>query len=233
MTTRNYSQKFLLSAFALVLVSGLGASQAFADPLDAVPGAALPSVSTPQGSVVINFDGLTQGFVGTVFPHGGVTFSTTGVDMEVIPTGVSTPPNGFGAHAVVNTDFNGDIIVDLPPNTCANDFEVFMGNLPFQAEAFGIGGNLLTTIVGSSGAQTLSFAGFPVHSIVMTGTFYGIDDITFTPESCGVVGGEFLPIDSTALLLAGAQTNAVWLISALAVIGSVAFGALYITSKKN
>jgi hypothetical protein len=47
------------------------------------------------------------------------------------------------------------------------------------------------------------------------------------------VGGEFLPIDSAALLLAGAQTNAVWLLSALAVIGSVAFGALYITSKKN
>jgi len=47
------------------------------------------------------------------------------------------------------------------------------------------------------------------------------------------VGGEFLPIDSTALILAGAQTNAVWIMSALAVIGSVAFGALYITSKKN
>jgi len=48
-----------------------------------------------------------------------------------------------------------------------------------------------------------------------------------------VVGGEFLPIDSTALLLAGAQTNAVWIMSALAVIGSVTFGALYITTKKN
>ncbi len=48
-----------------------------------------------------------------------------------------------------------------------------------------------------------------------------------------LVGGELLPIDSTALLLAGAQTNAVWIMSALAVIGSVAFGALYITSKKN
>ncbi len=47
------------------------------------------------------------------------------------------------------------------------------------------------------------------------------------------VGGEFLPIDSTALLVAGAQTNAVWILSALAVIGSIAFGALYITSKKN
>ncbi|MCZ6582951.1 MAG: hypothetical protein O6761_07255 [Thaumarchaeota archaeon] len=48
-----------------------------------------------------------------------------------------------------------------------------------------------------------------------------------------VVGGEILPIDTTALLLAGAQTNAVWIMSALAVIGSIAFGALYITSKRN
>jgi len=48
-----------------------------------------------------------------------------------------------------------------------------------------------------------------------------------------VVGGEFLPIETTPLLLAAAQTNAVWIMSALAVIGSIAFGALYITSKKN
>ena len=59
-----------------------------------------------------------------------------------------------------------------------------------------------------------------------------IEDITTTPQKI-MVGGELLPIDTTALLLAGAQTNAVWIISALAVIGSVAFGALYITTKRN
>jgi len=47
------------------------------------------------------------------------------------------------------------------------------------------------------------------------------------------VGGELLPIDSTALLVAGAQTNAVWIMSALAVIGSVAFGALYLKTRRN
>jgi len=54
---------------------------------------------------------------------------------------------------------------------------------------------------------------------------------------CGTVvvpvGGEFMNIDTTALILAGAQTNAVWIMSALAVIGSVAFGALYLNSRKN
>lgn len=47
------------------------------------------------------------------------------------------------------------------------------------------------------------------------------------------IGGEIIPIQTTSLLLAGAQTNAVWIMSALAVIGSVAFGTLYITSRKH
>ncbi len=47
------------------------------------------------------------------------------------------------------------------------------------------------------------------------------------------VGGELLPINTTALILAGAQTNAVWIMSALAVIGSVAFGAIYLKTRKN
>jgi len=47
------------------------------------------------------------------------------------------------------------------------------------------------------------------------------------------VGGEFLSINTTALILAGAQTNAVWIMSALAAIGSVAFGALYLKTRKN
>jgi len=62
--------------------------------------------------------------------------------------------------------------------------------------------------------------------------FQYIDNVQVLVDDV-VVGGEFLPIDHTALLLAGAQTNAVWIMSALAVIGSVAFGALYLTSRKN
>jgi len=75
------------------------------------------------------------------------------------------------------------------------------------------------------------------------GTFDGICEqelIDFTEDCLETadiqlceVGGELLPIDSTALILAGAQTNAVWMISALAVIGSVAFGALYLTTRRN
>lgn len=52
-------------------------------------------------------------------------------------------------------------------------------------------------------------------------------------DSICLVGGELFPINTTALLLAGIQTNAVWIMSALAIIGSVAFGAVYITARKN
>ena len=48
-----------------------------------------------------------------------------------------------------------------------------------------------------------------------------------------VVGGSVLPIDTTALLVAGAQSNALWILTTLAVIGSVAFGALYLTTRRD
>jgi hypothetical protein len=70
----------------------------------------------------------------------------------------------------------------------------------------------------------------------------GIDDdgdglVDIDDPDCQVdeppVGGELLPIDATALLVAGAQANSVWILSALVVIGSVAFGTLYLTTKRN
>ncbi len=57
--------------------------------------------------------------------------------------------------------------------------------------------------------------------------------LIITAENCVIVGGTLLPLDTTALILAGAQTNTVWIMSVLAVIGSIAIGAVYITSKKN
>ena len=61
----------------------------------------------------------------------------------------------------------------------------------------------------------------------------GALDLWFALSADRTVGGELLQIDTTALLLAGTQTNAVWILSALVVIGSIAFGALYVSSKKN
>jgi len=46
------------------------------------------------------------------------------------------------------------------------------------------------------------------------------------------VGGEFIPIDATAVLIAGAQTNALGILSVFIVIGAISFGALVISVKR-
>ena len=47
----------------------------------------------------------------------------------------------------------------------------------------------------------------------------------------GPVGGEFLPIDSTALMLAGLQSSAIWMLPILA--GAAGIGAYYIKTRMN
>ncbi len=48
-----------------------------------------------------------------------------------------------------------------------------------------------------------------------------------------VVGGELIPIDTTALMLAGLQTSAIWMLPVLAGVAGSAFGVLYIKSRRN
>ncbi len=57
---------------------------------------------------------------------------------------------------------------------------------------------------------------------------FGDVPISTIPSICGPVGGELIPIDSTALLLAGAQANALWLIPAI--VAAVGIG-IVITRK--
>ena len=47
-----------------------------------------------------------------------------------------------------------------------------------------------------------------------------------------VVGGEMMPIDTTAVLIAGIQTNAYSIFGTFVVIGAIAFGALVISVKR-
>jgi len=63
--------------------------------------------------------------------------------------------------------------------------------------------------------------------------FGGDEPITTIPNTCPLVGGEFLSIDSTALVLAGLQSSAIWMLPALAGIAGTAFGVLYIKSRRN
>ncbi len=134
---------------------------------------------------------------------------------SLLPSGDPNSPTADGIHYLAISEFDNDAI-NAGGEIFVDTFTLVNG--PDLAAG---GGSAVTgwdgsTIVGD----------FGVYVIDLTG-------VDSTGVACTPVGGESFSIDTTALLLAGAQTNAVWIMSALAVIGSVAFGALYITSKKN
>jgi len=121
-------------------------------------------------------------------------------------------------------------------------FTLFFDNVQVDSHAFGQCPGL-NVVARSQLAATIPVVSAGAHEVKIQMTrpftvgltpFQYIDNVQVLVDMDEVVvGGEFLPIDHTALLLAGAQTNAVWIMSALVVIGSVAFGALYLTSRKN
>jgi len=118
-------------------------------------------------------------------------------------------------NANVLTQVDRSETIELDALGVRADGTIFVAGTPFSGD-----GRDVWTIATDG---TMTFIGNGVRQVA---------DLDFLP--CSVyVGGEFLPIDTTALLIAGAQTNAVWIMSALAVIGSIAFGALYLTSRKN
>jgi len=90
----------------------------------------------------------------------------------------------------------------FPINGFFNNFSPFLN-----------GGSLINVIESGTGQN---FDGDPIISI---------------PSICPVVGGEFLPIDSTALVLAGLQSSAIWMLPVLA--GAAGVGAYYIKTRMN
>jgi len=90
--------------------------------------------------------------------------------------------------------------------------------------------------------------GSPTVSLLENGKLLSLEDILETNQGSfvfiagdvqslimieEVVGGELLPIDSTALALAGLQTSAIWMLPVLAGVAGSAFGVLYIKSRRN
>jgi len=58
-------------------------------------------------------------------------------------------------------------------------------------------------------------------------TDYTLEHITITMQ---MVGGEMFPVDTTALILAGAELNAIWILPAIAAIG---IGAFVVSRKRS
>ncbi len=89
---------------------------------------------------------------------------------------------------------------------------------------------LISAGSGGSGPNFLSTVNTVTGLVSIIGqTVNGLDAIAFLPETA--VGGEFMSIDSTALLLAGLQSSAIWMLPVLA--GAAGVGAFYIKTRMN
>ena len=256
MNNVHYSQKLLISSLAAILVlavvmpayAQLNSGEDIVIPQDFVPSPATPA---SMDETLIDFETFPDTTpipfgtpITTQFAPVGVSLFTSGAFDPTIcqfglvgQSGVNTlcPLNTIGG--TIEIEFDG-CVTDV--STLALD----IGGAGIILEAFNAANVMVDSDsvtnagIGVGNVDTLSVSGDDIVRVDIRqitpglgGDGYTIDDLRFS--ECIVVGGEFLPIDSTALLLAGAQTNAVWILSALVVIGSRAFGALYITSKKN
>jgi len=104
------------------------------------------------------------------------------------------------------------------PFTNFGTFElgILFGPPNFNNLATFLNGGTLINVIESG--QDQNFEGMPITTI---------------PSICSVVGGELLSIDSTALMLAGLQSSAIWMLPVLAGVAGSAFGVLYIKSRRN
>ena len=188
--TKTILSTIMLAALMLSAITILTTQNVFAD--SAGPSTSEDEITTDAiaiiaGSSTIDFDALPQNnnALGTSLVIDGVSFSTSDRTLATDPTfSAWSQPNLLSAH-VVGNDHSGNIIIELPANTCATDIQFHIVNPPFSAEGFDVSGNLLHTITSSgSFTEVFDFTGFDVHKVVIDGTFYGIDDFTFSPVSC-------------------------------------------------
>jgi hypothetical protein len=156
---------------------------------------------------------------------GGMTVPYTTADPQVTKIGILITDNVPGGGNDLNSGNDDQHLADLGTQSAG------LGIVWYDLIRGATGSDAFYSLDATNSGGT--FTNLPSSGM---GVADAIIDIITDPDFCvepEVVGGEFLSIDTTALLVAGAQTNAVWIMSALAVIGSVAFGALYLSTKRN
>ena len=197
----------------LVGNNGIGSSY---DGLDFAPDGTLYGVLNGGGNLVIidETTGLILTDIGsTTLNVKGISFDNSGFLWAI--------DQNSNLYTIDTGDAQATFKIASNPSVQAASLQILCDGTAYVGTKFSfLGPNDFGTVDRITGAFSL-----------LSNSADTIGGLTVTDEC--LVGGELLPIDTTALILAGAQTNAVWIMSILAVIGSIAFGALYITSKKN
>ncbi len=178
--------------------------------------------STHVGSVIGNgvyglgdnggWDSDRNGYVGINFAADTAVMKFDFNDGAVCAVGgfVNYGPNEFPDPFVIRALDNGDVVLET--------FDV-RSDAPISTPAAQNDGAFRGIVRASN----------DIAAIELTGEFDVLDDLKFS-RNCIVVGGELIPIDTTALLLAGVQTNAAWLIP---VVLSVLGIGLFVVSRKS
>jgi len=237
--TLNNTQILLAGTIALVLVIGM-TSPAFAQvngggpdavPDDFTPVAAVPTVGS---EVLIDFETLPDT---TPIPSGtNITdqFASVGVAMFTTddPAGPNILQLGLPGQSGVNTlqsigaprDFEAFIGIDfVDPVSSASVLVLDVGEQGLILEAFNAADELVDSAsvvnpdLGVGEFDTLSVSGagivrLNVSQLLPSASLEGylIDDLRFTLET--IVAGELLPVDSSALVIAGLTSMSVWMI---------------------
>ena len=136
-------------------------------------------------ATVITFDEYTNvdysggEVTGVEWISDGILFSTPDLELNIGYT-TGSSPNSLGA-SVNSGDFDGSVYFEFIDYKYVTDLSFTIFNTPFQASAYDVSGNLLTTLVsGSDFTQYFDFSGYNVNSVQISGSEYAIDDVTFT-----------------------------------------------------
>ena len=167
----------------------------------------------------------------------------------------------IGTGNFFNIDFDANFVGGFLDGVKFPEFDPVTIAFDNPVAAFGfdmnqlMGGSFDITIQFTSGpdfvgnfpvtqSSSLEFVGFQseqidIETVIIQGDGtrgfdFAFDNFAFGGKGCEiVVGGELLPIDSTALILAGLQTSAIWMLPVLAGVAGSAFAVLYIKSRRN
>ena len=224
--------KLLAGTLALVLVSGFG-MPAFANPIEQITNGDFESgtfsgwtvSNTGSGNWNIN-DGtfVSQSPLGLTPPISGGFDALTdqggpGTHMLsepfVVPSGVVSANVNWNDRifnwAGVFMDPNQEVRVEIRDSTGANVLATIFSTNPGDT-LLQAGPNIrsfdITSIMQSLEGQTVRLCFEEEDDMFFFN--YIIDDVSLTIDTM-LVGGESLPIDSTALILAAAQSPAAWL----------------------
>jgi len=200
--------------------------------IGAANSAAMRVVANTEDAIPFNMFNHEAGpgvFTMTELTYNGTDGGAAGGD--IIPFNIDLTDSDDVRIMYSRADFDTTVIVRVTDS---------IGNWAEQTSTLAGGTAVVTTILFDIDDFTLAPSNF-LNAVALNDieeisfffdtttdlTDYVLEKLDITME---MVGGEMFPVDTTALLLAGAQLNAIWILPAIAAIG---IGAFVVSRKRN